>query len=140
MGWQSAVAANRGLFGDVELEAAKAARTLVVKQLRARTSDIKVLREVRRVLGGDNFVLLVEAITPAEVKSLTKKFNQYRPELKSGRDAWRRSHLCDLANGKLDASAKPSKAPRAKAKPKPKPRQPKMLDLMSMKTPRGRRT
>ena len=67
------IGANRRLFADVELEAAKAARTLVIKQLKARTSDLKVMREIRGALGRDNFLLIVETMTPAEVKSLANK-------------------------------------------------------------------
>src|SRR5262245_39874653 len=105
----TAIGVNREVFSGIELEAAKAARSLVVKQLRVGDSDVKTLRDVRKALGKTNFVLLGENMSPAELKSLSTKFDKYRPQLKNADAAWRRNHICELADGRIDVSAKPPK-------------------------------
>jgi hypothetical protein len=116
------MAANPGAFPAVIAEAAKIARSLVMKQLKAKTSDLNSLRGVRHVLG-DEFVLLVEGMTDAEVKSLVSKVDKHYPQLKSASADQLRNQLNSLAKGTADPSDKgePTKPAKPKAPPKEAP-------------------
>lgn len=133
------IAANPHLFSDVTSDAAKVARNLVIKELKSGEPDLLRLREVRKALGRSNFLMVLEAMTDPEVKSLATKYDKHRQEIKASDAAWRRAHLSDLADGRVDAAIKPPPKPRAKAKPKAKAAKPRVLDLESMRQPRGRR-
>jgi hypothetical protein len=112
------LAANPRVFADVILDAAKHARTLVTKQLKAKGSDLSTLRNVNKALGRESFTLIVDGMSDAEVKSLVGKFDKHHPELKSSNPAWRRAHLRALADGKMEPATKP----QSTAKPKPRNR------------------
>ena len=134
-----AIVANRRLFTGVEPDAEKYARTLVIKQLKAKNADLTALREISRALGRGLFPLLIDAMTDAEVKAVLGKVDKYHPDLKTETPAWRRSHLRALADGRIEATEKPKKPVKAKAPSKRKKAQPKYLDLQSMNTRRNRR-
>ena len=93
-----AIVANRRLFTGVEPDAEKYARTLVIKQLKAKNADLTALREISRALGRGLFPLLIDAMTDAEVKAVLGKVDKYHPDLKTETPAWRRSHLRALAD------------------------------------------
>ncbi|MGO8840176.1 MAG: hypothetical protein ACLQF1_03295 [Methyloceanibacter sp.] len=134
-----AIAANSRLFADVVPDASKHARSLVTKQLKAKTSDLSTLRAVKKALGGAPFTLIVDGMSDSEVRSLVRKLDKYHPDIKAGTPTWGRTHLRALADGNAEPTEKPQKAIKPKPQRKAKaPRQ--FLDLQSMKVTRPRRS
>jgi hypothetical protein len=84
----------------------KAARTLVVKQLKTKSAGMKSLRDVRESLGHDSFALIVDGMKDAEVKSLLGKLDKHQPELKGSNPQWRLAQLRALADGSIEPAAK----------------------------------
>lgn len=133
------IAAHPRAFQDIPLEASKAARSLVLKQLKAKGSDAKTLHNVRKALGTEQFSLLLDGIAEKDVKSLLSKFDKHHPELKESNARWRLQHLRSLADGTLDPVAKPQPAPkRRKATRKPKASEIERLSSKAMGAVRKR--
>lgn len=103
------------LFANVSLEARKAAKALVVKQLKA-SADVEDLRGVRKAVGDNNLSLLIDSMTDAELKSLASRFDKYHPELKTFTPTRRRQHLDALARGGVQPMERPKKAKAAPSK------------------------
>lgn len=120
-----AIGSSPNLFPAIALEAKKAAKALVVKQLRATTADIDVLRAIYQALGPDSFALLVDAMTDPEAKSFVNKFDKFHPDQKEATPAWRRKHLMALGSGAVEASKKPARKTAAKKPAARKPRRKK---------------
>jgi len=109
------IAANPAAFPAVIADAEKVARSLVVGQLKAKTSGLASLRVVHRVLG-DEFILVVEGMSDAEVKSLLSKVDKYYPELQTAAADQLRNQLNALAKGLVEPNVKP-KTPGKSSKP-----------------------
>jgi hypothetical protein len=114
-----AIASARAVFKAINLEVNKTARTLAVKQLKAKGSDLQNLRDVNRTLGSE-FDLVLEGMKPSELKTLVKKFDKHHPELKGADARWCLRHLNALARGAENPAEKPVST--AKAKPNSKRR------------------
>lgn len=102
-------------FPDIAVDARKAARALVVKQLKSRSAGLKALRAIYETVGGKAFALLIDAMSDADIAALAARFDPHHLELKSASPAWRRMHIAVLANGKASPAAKPATG----SKPKP---------------------
>src|SRR3546814_19459450 len=83
MAGRSAIAANPRVFASVQQDAAKYARTLVIKQLKAKNADLAMLREVTRALGRGLFPLILDAMTDPEVKAVLGRSEEHTSELQS---------------------------------------------------------
>ena len=105
------IAANPAAFPAVTADAVKAARSLVIGQLKAKTSGLDSLRNVRRVLG-DEFVLVVEGMNEKEVRFLLSKLDKYNPDLQTAAADQLRNHLNALAKGLVEPVVKPGKSPK----------------------------
>jgi hypothetical protein len=108
-------------FAALRADAAKSARTALVKYLKTKTLRIPELRAARKALGKDLFRLLVDGMKDAEVKALVARLDRHHPELKTGDAAWLRQHFLILVKGDAEPAAKPEKPVK---KPK-QPRKPK---------------
>lgn len=109
-----AIARAPDAFPDLRAELAKTARTLVVKQLKAKGLTLDGLRRVHGSLGAEPFALVVDGLTEAEARSLVTRVDKHYPDAKTAPlDALRR-HLAALAGG-----AEPTGKPAGKP-PKPK--------------------
>lgn len=118
-----AIAAVPEVFPDIRADIAKTARTLVTKQLKAKSLPLARLRLIRRALGAETFALIVDGMTDAEAKSLVGRFDKHHPELKTASADWYRRRLGGLADTEEPAekpkAVKPDK-PAASPKPKAK--------------------
>jgi hypothetical protein len=106
------ISAERRAFAGVAVEAAKAARALVVKQITAKNTDLKSLRDVREALGKEAFSLILDGMKDSQVKSLVTKLDKHHPDLKDSNPEWRRNQVRDLAKGSVEPTPKPEPAPR----------------------------
>lgn len=127
------IAANHRVFADIKADAAKQARALVVKQLKAKSLDLEHLFAVKKAMGPKTFEHILDGLSDAEVKSLLGKLDKYDPALKTSTPSSRREHLRLLAARKVKPAPVPERVTKgaAKAKTKAKPR--KTLALSSMK-------
>jgi hypothetical protein len=102
------------VFAVVRADVDKQARALVVKCLKAQSIGFDAVREVYKVLGQEQFGLVLDGLKDAEVKTILTRLDKHHPELKGGTTAWRRKHLLELAKGSSDPSPSPTK-PEKKA-------------------------
>lgn len=133
------IATHPRAFPNIEAGARKAARALVIAQLKAKTADVEMLREIRLALGNE-FSLLADGMSDAEVKSLLSKFDRHHPELKGAQEEWRRRHLMALAEGRVEPALKPKTRKTKTEKPKKPPTEPtpERLSSTAMATVRKR--
>jgi hypothetical protein len=108
-----AIAGHPSTFSDVESEARKTARALIIKQVKHKTTDLKKAREIFNLLGSSAFRLVVDGFPDAQIKTLVARLDKSHPDLKTETSPWRRQHLIAL----LDGSREP--IPRAAAKKPP---------------------
>lgn len=94
-----AMAAAPEAFPDIRAEIPKAARTLVVRQLKARGLKAHHLRMIRDVIGTEAFALIADGMTDAEVKAVVARLDPHHPTLKQATPGWLRRRLAALAAG-----------------------------------------
>jgi hypothetical protein len=135
-----AIAQNRAIFSSVSADAAKYARTLVMKQLKAKSSGLSTLHDVRSALGRESFSHIMDAMSDSEVKSIVSRLDKHHPELKTSGPAWRRTHLSALSEGKTEPTEKPARVTKATTRSRKSPAKREFLDLQSMKATRRRRS
>jgi hypothetical protein len=134
------IGTHAGTFPSIAVEAKKAAHSLVVKQLKAKTASLKATRAVREAIGHDMFAFLIDAMKDSEVKTVLGKLDKHHPEIKAANAAWRRQQLRALADGSAEPTEKPKPQPKAKGvrKTKPKPQEPDLLSSKAMAAVRKR--
>lgn len=102
-----AVLANPAVFTVGRQELARMAQSLVVKQLRSRDTGVEELRGLVAALGGEPFRLIADAMTDAEVRSVTLRLDPHNPGARSADASWLRGHLFQLADGEAEPAEKP---------------------------------
>lgn len=106
-------------FRAIETEIHKAARGLLVKQLKAKGLDLQHMRDVHDAVGAGAFGLVLDGMTDAEIRSLVTKIDKHLPDLKSAAgDALRRRAL-ELTGG-AEPARKTLKAAAPKRPPAPR--------------------
>jgi hypothetical protein len=124
------IAAHPSAFPDVAAAAAKAARTLVVAQIKCKTTGLSELRDIRKALGEGAFSLILDGIPDPQIKSLVNKLDKHHPELKASNAQWRRRQISALADGSVEPAAKPATPPKREAGKKKKSKQAAVLELL----------
>jgi hypothetical protein len=94
------------VFSTIDIDVKKAARSLIVKHLKAKAIGLTEIRDTRKALGEATFRLVVDGLTDAEVKSVLTKVDKHHPEMKAGSPSWRRQQLGGLANGSIEPTQK----------------------------------
>jgi hypothetical protein len=94
-----AMASAPEAFPDIRAEIPKAARALVVRQLKARGLKAPALRMIRDVIGTEAFALIADGMTDAEVKAVVARLDPHHPTLKQATPGWCRRRLAALAAG-----------------------------------------
>ena len=120
-----AIARTPDAFPDLRAELAKTARTLVVKQLKAKSLALDGLRAVHGSLGAETFALVVDGLSEAEARNLVTRTDKHHPDVKTAPLDWLRRHLAALGNGAAPA-AKPSAKPASEKAVKPAAKPPKV--------------
>jgi hypothetical protein len=112
----AAIGANRDLFRDLASEIDKAARALVVKQLKRKQLDLPGLRALRKALGAETLALILDALGESDISAVLAKCDKHNAETKTANDGWRRSHLNALAAGETEPThaAKPKGGKKSK--------------------------
>jgi hypothetical protein len=124
------IGSHRAAFAGIADDLAKAARTMVVKLIKDKKTDLAALRDVRAALGAESFNLIADGMADSQIKSVVANLDKHHPEIKTSDAAWRRRHVLALADGSVEPAEKPkSLAKQAKAK---KPRAvPQALERIS---------
>jgi hypothetical protein len=135
------IASHSSIFSDITTDVSKAARALVIKQVKSKTSNAKSLRDVRKALGVEPFKLILDGMPDAQIKTLVNKLDKHHPDLKASNPQWRRNHLSALVEGSVEATAKAKPAPKKQAGKKAASKQadtPEFLDYSSAGATRKR--
>jgi hypothetical protein len=123
------ISANAKVFSDVKPDADKQARSLVVKQIKAKP-DVDSVRAVKKAIGPSPFDSVIDGMSDAEIRTLLNKMDPHNKELRQARPAARRDHLRALTAGRAKVIAPPE---TGTAKRPAKPKRRRTLDLESMK-------
>ncbi|RVU14121.1 hypothetical protein [Methylobacterium oryzihabitans] len=115
-----AIAESPEAFPAIRSEVTKAARALVVTQLKAKTLTVEGLRKVEAALGPQPLALILDGMKDAEVKSLVTRLDKHHPELKAATPLEHRRRLRELSGG-TDPVGKPKPVAKAKAPAKAAP-------------------
>jgi hypothetical protein len=107
------IGSHANAFAAIAAEVAKSARTLVVKQIAHRDTELKAVRAIWAAVGPDAFSLIADGMTDAQIKSLAIKLDKHNPELKTANGPARRLHVLALAEG----SAEPLEKSKSARKP-----------------------
>jgi hypothetical protein len=99
------------IFKAIAADAAKAASTLVVKQIAHKNTGLKAVRDIRAAIGREAFSLIVDGMSDAQIKSLTTRFDRHAAQAKIT-DGTARLHVLALADG----SAQPADRPQGGAR------------------------
>jgi hypothetical protein len=121
-------------FSEIGEDVCKIARTLVVKQMRARSTDLNSLRDVCNALGKEAFSLILDGMPDAQIKTLVTKHDKHHPELKTSNSAWRRRQARLLAEASVEPAAKTTSAAKPRQSKKAvaqKPGDPETLSYAS---------
>ena len=112
---------------DVQTEIVDFSGKIAVKQLKSKAVDLAKLKKLRSALSGQDFKLLLESLSLADLKSTLKKVDVYNAEASRASEQTMRALIGDLAEGTAvphPLSERPSRATptarrsRASAKPK----------------------
>jgi hypothetical protein len=99
------------IFKAIAADTAKAACTLVVKQIAHKNTGLKAVRDIRAAIGRDAFSLIVDGMSDAQIKSLTTRLDRHAAQAKLT-DGTARLHVLALADG----SAQPADQPQGGAR------------------------
>jgi hypothetical protein len=121
-------------FSEVGEDVSKIAQKLVVKQIRARSTDLNSLRDICNVIGKEALSLILDGMADAQIKTLVAKHDKHHPELKTSNSAWRRRQARLLAEGSVEPAAKATsmaKPRQTKKAVSQKPSEPETLSYAS---------
>ncbi len=109
-------------FPALRDEVSKIARLLVVKQLKEKTLAIDSFLSIAEVINHDEFDLILDLMTDAEIKALAGKVDKLNADAKIQTPQWQRKHLSELARSTIEPAAKKpatsKKTASSSAKPK----------------------
>jgi hypothetical protein len=124
------IGSHRAAFAGITADLAKAARTLVVKLIKDKKTEVAALRDIRNALGVETFNLIADGLADSQIKSVVGNLDKHNAELKTADAARQRRHFLSLAEGSVQPMEKP-KSPLKQEKVK-KPRvAPKSLERIS---------
>jgi hypothetical protein len=104
---------NPEAFAGIAAEARKAARGLLMKHLKAKSTDLNAVRGMRKALR-ENFDLLLEAMTDSGLKTVAMKLDKNNADLKTASVAHRRERIKALASAAAEPVLKTPKGARKK--------------------------
>ncbi len=124
------------IFKAVTADAAKAARTLVARQIANKNTGLKAVRDIRAAIGPEAFSLIVDGLTDAQIRSLTSRLDKHVSRPKAA-DGTARLHILALADGSVQPAEQPQGATRI-ARPRKAPAPPARIHYTSAGATRKR--
>jgi hypothetical protein len=109
------IGSHPGAFSSIGKEVGKLASSLIVKQMRAKTSDLNSLRDICTALGVETFNLILDGLTDDQIRSLVTRIDKHHPEVRVAAPEWRLQRIRALVHGAAEPFAK-TKVVRKSAK------------------------
>lgn len=126
------IGSHRAAFEAISSDVTKAARTLLVKLIKDKKTELPGLRAVHSAIGAEVFGLVTDGMSDAEIKSLGTKLDKHSPVFKETDPAAQRRLVLALAEGSVEPAEKTKAPPKAPKTPKvKKPADPKSLERIS---------
>jgi hypothetical protein len=98
------------IYPAIQPDLAEIARKLLLKQLKAKSTDAAQLRRLCEVAGADTLAIIFDSMTENELIGLIKRVDPHSPYGKAGSDSrGARAHVGALAAGRAELSTKPAK-------------------------------
>jgi hypothetical protein len=98
------------VFKAIVADTAKAARSLVARQIAHRNTGLKTVRDIRGLVGPEAFSLIMDSMSDAQIRSLMAKLDRHAAAAKIA-DGTARRHVLALADGSVQPAAEPADAP-----------------------------
>jgi hypothetical protein len=135
------IGSHGGAFPAIATDLAKAARTLVVKEIRHKNTGLKALRDICAALGSEAFGLITDGMPDAQISSLASKLDKNNHKLKTCDPASQRRHVLLLATGSVEPMEKMKAQPKTEKvkKPRPTPSKPERISFASAGATRTKR-
>ncbi|MBK5957294.1 hypothetical protein CCR97_03605 [Rhodoplanes elegans] len=126
------IGSHRAAFEAIAPDVVKAARTLVVKLIKDKKTELAAVRAIHSALGAEAFGLVTDGMSDAEIKSLGSKLDKHNPVFKETDPAAQRRLVLALAGGMAEPAEKSKAAPKApKVTKSKKVADPKSLERIS---------
>jgi antitoxin component of RelBE/YafQ-DinJ toxin-antitoxin module len=121
-GLLGAIGRHRDAFAGIDALVQKQAAALLTAQLKHKSLNVDAFRAIVSAIGSEPFELFLDTADDKLLKAIAKKLDTHAPIAKSNDDDAMRAHLLDLANRRIEPTAKPLKTPKpdkksAKASP-----------------------
>jgi len=110
------------IFKAIAADTAKAACTLIAKQIAHKNTGLKAVRDIRAAIGREAFSLIMDGMSDAQIKSITTRLDKHAVQEKIAAGT-ARLHVLALADGSAQPTEQPQGAPRT-ARPKKAPPSP----------------
>jgi hypothetical protein len=94
------------IFKAIAADTAKAACTLVAKQIAHKNTSLKAVRDIRAAIGREAFSLIMDGMSDAQIKSLATKLDRHAAPAKVAAGT-ARLHVLALADGSTQPLAQP---------------------------------
>ncbi len=115
------------------------ARKLLGKQLKSKTTDAILFKEIYSAVGASTISTILDGFQANDLTGLVKKIDPHSAHAKAATDLGAvRSHIAGLANGSIQASVKPEKGAKPqKATKTAKDAAPKIGGILESKVHSG---
>lgn len=104
-------------FAKISSEVIKQGPALLLKEVKAKKTDVEKLRAIDHAIGHDVFALFIYEMKDADIQSVIKRLDKHHPDIASSDQEWRRQHLVALAAGEAVPAEKMTKSNK-RTKPK----------------------
>jgi hypothetical protein len=118
------------IFKAIAADAAKAARTLVAKQMAHKNTGLKTVRDIRAAVGPEAFSLILDGLSDAQLKSLVTRLDKHAAPAKVA-DGTTRIHVLALADGSAQPAEPPEGGAKSKTKKTAEPKEPGRIHYVS---------
>jgi hypothetical protein len=88
---------DRAAFTGIAADLAAAARTLVVKLIKDKKTELSALRDIRTALGAETFNLIADGMADSQIKSVAANLDKHHPVRRGLAAA-----SCPCAGGRLN--------------------------------------
>ena len=133
-----AIAEHPEAFPAIQADMDEIARKLLGKQLKAKATDVALLRIVHKCVGDANMSTMLDGFAATELSGLAKKIDPHGPHVGATSDPRGvRSHIVDLATGRVMPSPKPEKTVKATTPKARKATPPKIGGILESKVHGG---
>lgn len=111
-GLLAAIGRHRDAFAGIDALVQKQATALLTAQLKHKSLDLDAFRTIVAAIGSESIELYLDTADDTLLKGIAKKLDQHAPVAKSDEGDALRAHLIDLADRRVEPTAKTLKTPK----------------------------